>query len=178
MEYRLATLTEGAIKFKSCTGPLTPTKKEVLYGNCFILNYFLPLKVEKSYMTTIFTKIMNGEIPCHKIYEDEKYFAFLDIRPINTGHTLCIPKEETDYIFDLDDDVLSGLAVFSKKIAAALKKSVACKRVGVMVLGLEVPHTHIHLVPINSQGDLSFDNAKEADQEELAKLAEKIRGEL
>ena len=126
-------------------------------------------------MPTLFTRIVQGEIPCHKILEDEKYLAFLDIRPMNPGHTLVIPKKEIDYIFDLQDDLLSGLMIFSKKVALALQKAVDCKRVGLMVAGLEVPHAHIHLVPINDVHDLSFARAKPGSQEELSRIAQKIR---
>jgi histidine triad (HIT) family protein len=130
-------------------------------------------------MASIFTKIVQGEIPCHKIAEDEKYFAFLDISPLAKGHTLVIPKQEVDYIFDLEDDVLAGLNVFAKKIAKAIDKSVECKRVGVAVIGLEVPHTHIHLVPLNNIGDLNFENPKlSPSQEELAEVAQAIRKNL
>ncbi len=127
-------------------------------------------------MASIFTKILSGEIPCHKLLEDEKYFAFLDIRPINPGHTLVIPKQEIDYIFDLEGSSLGGLMIFAKKIAGAIKKAVPCKKIGVMVAGLEVPHAHIHLVPIiESLHELSFSRAKPAAQEELALIADKIR---
>ncbi|HLW08706.1 MAG TPA: HIT domain-containing protein, partial [Marinilabiliaceae bacterium] len=102
-------------------------------------------------MATIFTKIINGEIPCYKIAEDENYFAFLDIRPLAKGHTLVIPKKEVDYFFDLDDETMKGISVFAKRVALAIEKTVECKRVGVAVLGLEVPHAHIHLVPIQSE---------------------------
>jgi histidine triad (HIT) family protein len=130
-------------------------------------------------MASIFTKIVQGEIPCHKIAEDDKYFAFLDISPLAKGHTLVIPKQEVDYIFDLEDDVLAGLNLFAKKIAKAIDKSVECKRVGVAVIGLEVPHTHIHLVPLNNIGDLNFENPKlSPSQEELAEVAEAIRKNL
>ena len=125
-------------------------------------------------MATLFTKIVNGEIPCHKIYEDENYLAFLDIRPINPGHTLCIPKKEVDYIFDVDDDTLAGLIVFSKKVAKMIEKQVECKRIGVMVAGLEVPHCHIHLVPMKDLGDLNFANCQEMAQDRLAELAAQI----
>lgn len=127
-------------------------------------------------MPSLFTKIINGDIPCHKIFEDEQYLAFLDIRPINPGHTLVIPKREVDYIFDVDDDVLSGLMVFAKKVALMIQEKVECKRIGIMVAGLEVPHCHIHLVPIFNIGDLNFANAKEMPQDELAQIAKKIRG--
>jgi len=127
-------------------------------------------------MSTLFTKIVNGEIPCHKIAEDDKYFAFLDISPLAMGHTLVIPKAEVNYIFDLEDDVLAGLNVFAKRVAKAVGKSIECKRIGVAVIGLEVPHTHIHLVPLNAIGDLNFSNPKlSPSQEELAEVAEKIR---
>jgi|SRR3989338_2673452 len=127
-------------------------------------------------MPSLFTKIIKGEIPCHKILEDENYLAFLDIRPINPGHTLVILKKEIDYIFDVDDPLLAGMMLFAKKVAGMIKKSVPCKKVGVMVAGLEVPHAHIHLVPIFDVGDLNFAKAKPTPDEELAKVAEKIRG--
>ena len=107
-------------------------------------------------MATIFTRIINGEIPCYKIAEDENYFAFLDINPVKKGHTLVIPKVEDDYIFNLDDQTLAGLTLFAKKVAIAIQKAIPCKRVGVAVMGMEVPHTHIHLVPLNTEGDLDF----------------------
>jgi histidine triad (HIT) family protein len=125
---------------------------------------------------SIFTRIVNGEIPCHKLIENEKYLAFLDLRPINPGHTLVIPKKETDYLFDLEDGDLGGIMVFAKKVAVGLKKAVPCKRIGVMVAGLEVPHAHIHLVPIvEGVHDLAFARAKAAPPEELAAMAKKIR---
>lgn len=129
-------------------------------------------------MASLFTRIINGEIPCHKISEDENYLAFLDIRPINPGHTLVIPKKEIDYLFDVDDDLLGGMMVFAKKIAQAIEKEVECKRIGVMVAGLEVPHAHIHLIPIFGIPDLNFANAKPADNDALAQLAEKIRNHI
>ncbi len=125
-------------------------------------------------MATLFSKIVNGEIPCHKILEDDRYLAFLDIRPINPGHTLVIPKKEIDYIFDLDDGLLQGAILFAKKVAAKIEKAVTCKRIGIMVAGLEVPHAHIHLIPINAVSDLNFANAREGDPEALAELAAKI----
>ena len=126
-------------------------------------------------MPSLFTRVVQGEIPCHKILEDEKYLAFLDIRPINPGHTLVIPKKEIDYLFDLDDELLSGLFIFAKKAAKMIRQTVPCKKVGVMVAGIEVPHAHVHLVPIFEIGDLNFAKAKPASAEELAKIAEKIR---
>ena len=126
-------------------------------------------------MASLFTKIVEGEIPCHKICENDDYLAFLDIRPINPGHTLVIPKKETDYIFDVDDDLLGGMMIFAKRIAHAIEKEVDCQRVGIMVAGLEVPHAHIHLIPIFKIPDLNFANAKPADNDELAKVAERIR---
>jgi histidine triad (HIT) family protein len=126
-------------------------------------------------MPSLFTRIVKGEIPCHKIMEDERYLAFLDIRPINPGHTLVIPKQEIDYIFDLDDELLSGLMAFAKKAARKIQKCVDCQRIGIMVAGLEVPHAHVHLVPIVSVHDLNFAKAKPATNDELARLAEKIR---
>jgi len=129
-------------------------------------------------MATLFTKIIQGEIPAHKILEDDKYLAFLDIRPINPGHTLVIPKKEIDYIFDVEDSLLSGLMIFAKKIAIAVKKAVPCTKVGVMVAGIEVPHVHIHLVPIFGVGDLNFAKAKVASNEELIQVAGRIKSFL
>ena len=126
-------------------------------------------------MPTIFSKIIKGEIPCHKILEDENYLAFLDIRPIKEGHTLVIPKKEIDYIFDVDDKTLCGLMVFAKRVAQMIQKAVPCKRIGVMVAGLEVPHCHVHLIPMEDLGELNFSLAKNADQKQLALTAEKIR---
>lgn len=126
-------------------------------------------------MPTIFTKIVKGEIPCYKIAEDDRFFAFLDINPVQAGHTLVIPKIEDDYIFHLDDETLSGLTLFAKKVALAIEKAIPCKRVAVAVMGLEVPHTHIHLIPIQSEGDLNFSHKKSVSSEEMAKIAEKIR---
>ena len=129
-------------------------------------------------MASIFSRIVKGEIPCHKILEDENYLAFLDVRPINPGHALVITKKEIDYIFDVDDQLLAGLMVFAKKAAKLIKKEIDCKKIGIMVAGLEVPHVHIHLVPIMDVHDLNFAKAKAAASEELAKLAEKIRGHV
>ena len=130
-------------------------------------------------MPTLFTKIIRGELPCHKVAENSDFLAFLDLRPVNRGHTLVIPKKEIDYIFDLDPALLAGIVPFTKKVADAIKKTVPCKKVGVMVAGLEVPHAHIHLIPIlNSVHELAFANAKTADAAELAALAEQIRKNL
>jgi histidine triad (HIT) family protein len=130
-------------------------------------------------MATLFTRIIQGEIPCYKIAEDEKYFAFLDINPLAKGHTLVVPKEETDYLFDLSDDNLAGMAVFAKKIARAIGESVPCKRVGIAVLGLEVPHAHIHLIPVNDLNDINFARPKlKLTKEEFEAIAEKIRNAL
>ena len=130
-------------------------------------------------MATIFSKIINGDISSYKIAEDEKYYAFLDINPITKGHTLVVPKQETDYLFDLDDETLSGMIVFSKKIAQAISKSIPCKRVGVMVLGLEVPHAHIHLVPLQRESDANFANPKlKFSEEEFMEIAKAIKTEL
>ncbi len=126
-------------------------------------------------MPTIFTRIINGEIPCHKILEDEKHLAFLDVRPIALGHTLVIPKQETNYFFDLDDKATAELMAFAKKTAKMIQQHVPCIKIGIMVAGLEVPHVHIHLVPIQKVTDLNFANAKAADQKELTELAQKIR---
>ena len=111
-------------------------------------------------MATIFSKIIAGEIPSHRIYEDERYYAFLDINPLAEGHTLVIPKVETDYLFDLEDDLLADMMVFAKKVALAIDQTMDCKRVGVAVLGLEVPHAHIHLIPINDLHDIEFSKPK------------------
>jgi len=111
-------------------------------------------------MPTIFSRIVAGEIPSYKIYEDERYYAFLDIHPLARGHTLVIPKVETDYLFDLEDDLLGGMMVIAKKVARAIDKTMDCKRVGIAVLGLEVPHAHIHLIPINSLYDIEFSKPK------------------
>ena len=130
-------------------------------------------------MATIFTKIINGDIPCYKIAEDERYFAFLDINPLHEGHTLIIPKVEEDYIFNLEDDLFAGMFVFAKKIALAIDKVIPSKRVGVAILGLEVPHAHIHLVPLQSEGQLNFANPKlEFKPEEFEATANKIKGAL
>ena len=126
-------------------------------------------------MASIFTRIINREIPAYIVAEDDRYIAFLDINPLVVGHTLVVPKKEVDFIFDLDDETLAGLNLFAKKVAHAIKKSIPCKRGGVAVIGLEVPHTHIHLVPMNTMGDLNFTRAKLTPaKEELAEAAEKI----
>lgn len=130
-------------------------------------------------MPTIFTRIVKGEIPCQKIAEDENYLAFLEIKPVNPGHTLVIPKREVDYFFDLEDSELGGLMIFSKKVAKAIKAAVPCKRIGAMVAGLEVRHAHVHLIPILESGtELTFTRAKETSAEELSSLAQKIRAHL
>jgi len=127
-------------------------------------------------MSTLFTKIIKGEIPSYKIAEDEKYFAFLDIHPVSKGHALVVPKIEIDYIFDLDDEILGGMQIFAKKIAKAIEKSVSCKRIGIAVVGLEVPHAHIHLIPVNEISDLSFDKPKlKFSEQEFKELLERIR---
>jgi histidine triad (HIT) family protein len=127
----------------------------------------------------LFCKIVRGEIPSYRIAEDDNYYAFLDINPLAQGHTLVIPKQETDYLFDLEDDLLAGMMVFSKKVALAIEKVVPCKRIGVAVLGLEVPHAHIHLIPINSEADISFSRPKlKLTDEEFRALAEKISREV
>ena len=126
-------------------------------------------------MASIFSNIISGEIPSYKIYEDKDYFAFLDINPNALGHTLCIPKKEVDQLFDLDDDNLSGLMIFSKKVARAIKKAVVCKRVGISVIGLEVPHVHIHLIPINTMDDMSFDSKIQLTQDQFTEIMNKIK---
>ena len=127
-------------------------------------------------MASIFTRIINGEIPCHKIAEDEHHLAFLDINPLAKGHTLAIPRKEIDYLYDLDDETLSGLMLFSKKVAKAIEQTIPCERIGVTVIGLEVPHAHVHLIPINSVTDMNFEKPKlKIDHPELAQIAEQIR---
>jgi len=127
-------------------------------------------------MPTIFSRIISGEIPCYKIAEDERYFAFLDINPIKKGHTLVIPKVETDYVFQLDDQTLAGLMLFAKKVGLAIEKAIPCKRIGIAVMGMEVPHAHIHLVPLENEGDLNFKNPKlKFTPEEMNRIAEDIR---
>ena len=128
---------------------------------------------------SIFTKIINREITGHIVAEDERFIAILDIMPLVMGHTLVIPKKEVDYIFDIDDATLADMQVFAKKVAIGLKKAILCKRIGVTVIGLEVPHAHIHLIPMNTMGDINFSNPKlKPSQEDLAKVAEAIRGKL
>lgn len=129
-------------------------------------------------MPTLFTRIVAGEIPCHKLAEDDRCLAFLDIRPLNPGHALVIPKQEIDYLFDVDDELLQHMMVFAKRVARAIGGVVPCKRVGVIVAGLEVPHAHIHLVPIQAIADINFARAREMPQDELAAWAEKIRAAL
>ncbi|MCU4174727.1 HIT family protein [Carboxylicivirga sp. N1Y90] len=130
-------------------------------------------------MPSIFTRIINGEIPCYKIAEDDRFFAFLDINPLSEGHTLVIPKLEEDYLFDLEDTLLADMMVFSKKIAVAQKKVIDCKRVGIAVLGLEVPHAHIHLIPLQNETDINFSKPKlKFSQEEFIAIADKIKVQL
>jgi histidine triad (HIT) family protein len=130
-------------------------------------------------MPTIFTRIISGEIPCHKVAEDDRCLAFLDIRPVVFGHTLVVPKTEIDYIFDMDDEYLAHLHVFAKRVAKVLGQEVKCLRIGVMVAGLEVPHAHIHLVPMQTIGDLSFINPRpEFPPEKMKELADKLYAKL
>ncbi len=126
-------------------------------------------------MASIFSKIISGEIPSYKIHEDDRYYAFLDINPLARGHTLVIPKIETDYLFDLEDDLLGDMMVFAKKVALAIDNTMECKRVGIAVLGLEVPHAHIHLVPINNLHDIEFSKPKlQLSKEEFETIAGRI----
>ena len=129
-------------------------------------------------MASIFTKIINGEIPCHKIAETEDFFAFLDVFPCAPGHTLVVPKKEVDYLFDLSDELYLGLMAFAKSLEPAIRKAVPCKRVGVAVIGLEVPHAHVHLIPMNSMNDMNFNSKIKISQEELAEIAGKIKDGL
>lgn len=127
-------------------------------------------------MATIFTKIVEGEIPCYRIAEDEHFLAFLDVNPLVKGHTLVIPKKEQDYLFDIEDVSYVGLQLFAKKVAVQLKSKIACKRIGVAVIGLEVPHAHIHLIPINTMDDMNFSREKlKISSEELAQIAEELK---
>lgn len=127
-------------------------------------------------MATIFSRIIAGEIPSYKIAENDNFFAFLDINPMAKGHTLVVPKQETDYIFDLDDELLSQMTLFAKQTANAIEKAIPCKRIGIMVVGLEVPHAHIHLIPIQKEGDMSLANPRvKLSDEEFKTIAEKIR---
>ncbi|WP_395076869.1 HIT family protein [Flavobacterium sp.] len=127
---------------------------------------------------SIFTKIVNGEIPAYKIAEDENFLAFLDVNPNAVGHTLCIPKQEINKIFDIQDDLYLGLMAFAKKIAIALEKTVPCKRIGMAVIGLEVPHAHIHLIPLNEMDDMRFQNKVSLSNTEFEELVEKIKENL
>ncbi|MWB95673.1 HIT domain-containing protein [Flavobacterium sp. GA093] len=129
-------------------------------------------------MSTIFTKIVNGEIPCYKIAEDDNFLAFLDVNPNAKGHTLCIPKQEINKIFDIEDDLYLGLMAFSKKIAIALEKTVPCKRVGMAVVGLEVPHAHVHLIPLNEMDEMRFLNKVALSKDEFEALAKDIQANL
>lgn len=130
-------------------------------------------------MASIFSRIVAGEIPSYKIAEDERYYAFLDINPVAIGHTLVIPKHEVDYIFDLDDDELAGLMVFAKRVAAAIKEAIPCVKVGVTVLGLEVPHAHVHLVPLNKESDMNFSHKKlTLPAEQMQEICNKISAQF
>ena len=130
-------------------------------------------------MASIFSRIAAGEIPCYKIAENERYFAFLDISPLTLGHTLVIPKREVDYLYDLNDEEIAEINVFAKKVAEAIRKAVPCKRIGLAVIGLEVPHAHIHLIPIQKEKDMLFSNPKlKLSQEEMEKIAADIRAQL
>ncbi len=130
-------------------------------------------------MPSIFSRIIAGEIPCYKIAENDQFFAFLDINPLSKGHTLVVPKHETDYIFNIDDEELGQMMVFAKKVAKAIEKAIPCKRIGVAVIGLEVPHAHIHLVPITCEGDLDFKKEHlHLTQEEFLDVQRKITAEL
>ncbi|MFZ4435472.1 MAG: HIT family protein [Flavobacterium psychrophilum] len=129
-------------------------------------------------MASIFTKIVAGEIPCYRIFEDENYLAFLDVNPNAKGHTLCIPKQEINKLFDLDDQRYLGLMAFAKKVAVALEKTVSCKRIGMAVIGLEVPHAHVHLIPLNEMDEMRFQNKVSLTPEEFTALAQAIQANL
>ena len=129
-------------------------------------------------MSTIFKKIIDGEIPCYKVAEDENFLAFLDVNPNAKGHTLCIPKQEIDKFFEIEDDLYLGLMAFSKKVAIALEKTVPCLRIGVAVIGLEVPHAHVHLIPLNEMGEMTFRQKVSLTKEEFEDLAKRINANL
>lgn len=129
-------------------------------------------------MASIFSKIISGEIPAYKIAETEDFIAFLDVFPCAPGHTLVVPKKEIDYLFDMDDELYAGLMAFAKSIEPAIRKAVPCKRVGVAVIGLEVPHAHVHLIPLNSMQDMNFNSKIKMSAEELQEIAEKIKSNL
>jgi histidine triad (HIT) family protein len=129
-------------------------------------------------MPSIFTKIINGEIPCYKVAEEEDFFAFLDINPNAKGHTLCVPKKEVDRIFDLDEETYMGLMAFSRKVGRAIEAAVPCKRVGMTVIGLEVPHVHVHLIPLHSMANATFQHKESLSPEAFEELAQKIRNQL
>ncbi len=129
-------------------------------------------------MSSIFTKIVNGEIPSYKIAEDENYLAFLDVNPNATGHTLCIPKQEVNKIFDMEEDLYLGLMKFSRKVAKAVERTVPCKRIGLAVVGLEVPHTHVHLIPLHDMDDMRFQRKVKLSGDEFEQLASAIRSNL
>ena len=129
-------------------------------------------------MSSIFKKIIDGEIPCYKVAEDENFLAFLDVNPNAKGHTLCIPKQEIDKFFDIEDDLYLGLMAFSKKVATALEKTVPCKRIGMAVIGLEVPHAHVHLIPLNEMGEMTFRHKVSLTKEEFESLAKSIQANL
>ena len=129
-------------------------------------------------MSSIFTKIIKGEIPCYKIAEDDNFLAFLDVNPNAKGHTLCVPKKEINKIFDMDDELYLGLMAFSKKVAIALEKTVPCKRIGMAVIGLEVPHAHVHLIPLNEMDEMRFKNKVSMTKEEFEALAKQIQANM
>ena len=126
-------------------------------------------------MASVFTRIINGEIPCYRVAEDDRYIAFLDVRPLKAGHTLVVPRREVDYIFDLDEDTLAGMMIFARKVAKAMKEVIECNRIGIAVIGLEVPHAHIHLIPLQSEGDMDFRKPKlQFSSEVMADTAARI----
>jgi len=141
-------------------------------------NLFILQEYNFQFMASIFTKIINGEIPSYKIAEDDKYYAFLDINPNAVGHTLCVPKEEVDKIFDLSEETYMGLMQFSRKVGIAIEKAIPCLRVGISVIGLEVPHTHVHLIPLHGMGSMNFKNKESLTPEDFEAVAAKIRAEL
>ena len=145
---------------------------------CLSFSIIFLLTNKAGWLDIIFTKIINGEIPCYKVAETKDFLAFLDINPNAKGHTLCIPKKEVDKIFDLDEETYNGLMSFSRKVALAIEKTIECKRVGISVIGLEVPHVHVHLIPLNSMDDARFINKVQLDSSAFQSIAKAINANL
>lgn len=150
--------------------------EDTVFDKTYLLKICILAKQTANYkpMSSIFTKIVNGELPAYKVAEDEQFLAFLDVNPNAKGHTLCIPKKEVDKIFDLEEELYVDLMRFSRKVALALRKTVPCKRIGMAVVGLEVPHVHVHLIPLNRMSDMDFSNKVKMSEEEFESLAKEI----